>query len=170
MKTPFLVIPPTLQRVVVPKRVLAESQALLAEPGEQGLEAVVLWLGSIVSSVTARVDSAHFPRQLSYRTPVGLAVEIPIEAWTALVLQLPPGRFILAKLHTHPGRAYQSEVDAANPFLCHEGALAITVPDFARLPLADPVEWSVSALRHQRWIELSPAQIQRSILIEDDPA
>lgn len=167
---PFLVVPPTLRRLVVPRPVFDRTQRLLAGPGEAGLEAVVLWIGSVVSAVEAQVEQVHFPRQVAYATSLGLAVEIPVEEWTELALQLPLGRFVLGKLHTHPDEAYHSEQDAANPYLCHEGAFAITVPSFARDAFNRFSGWSVHVLRGQRWIELDPVEIESSIVVEDPAA
>ncbi len=167
MGGPVLVIPPTLRQLIVPRRVLEETHILLSGPGEEGCEATVLWLGTVVTAVAARVEAAYFPRQVAYRARFGLAVEIPVEEWTDLALRLPARRFVLAKLHTHAGRAYHSEVDAANPYLCHEGAIAITVPNFARGPLGGLEGWSVNALREGQWVELRPGEVARTILIEE---
>lgn len=164
----FLIIPPTLAQLVVPTSVWQESRRLLAASGEKGFEATVLWLGDVVSNVVARVDAVYFPHQIAYRTEHGLAVEIPIEEWTDLAFRLPPGRFVLAKLHTHADRAYHSPVDADNPYLCHEGAISITVPDFARDPEIEPGRCSVNVLREGNWIELSSTDIDHTIRIQEN--
>ena len=165
MSIPYLVIPPTLSRLLIPRLVLEQTRRALAGPGTNGFEAVVLWLGRVASPTDARVETAFRPRQITYRTPDGLAVEIPVEAWTTLALQLPPGRFVLTKVHTHPSAAYHSEADAANPYLCHEGAIAITVPDFARAPLTDLDHCSVNVLRGHHWIELTPPELRATCFI-----
>lgn len=165
MSVPYLVIPPTLSRLLVPRSVLDQTRMDLAGPGEEGFEAVVLWLGRVVSPTDAQVEAAFRPRQIAYRTPDGLAVEIPIEEWTALALQLPPGWFVLGKVHTHPSTAYHSVVDATNPYLCHEGAVAITVPDFAQAPLTNLDHCSVNMLHSHRWIELTPLEVRVTCVI-----
>lgn len=168
MAGPFLVIPETLRRLVIQRSLVENTRALLTDPGERGFEATALWLGSVLSEVEARVEEVYFPRQLGYRTEHGLAVEIPIEEWTDLALRLPTGLFVLAKLHTHASAAYHSEVDAENPYLCHEGAISITVPDFAQASLGDLEECSVNVLRGSRWRELTLAEIRQTIVIEED--
>lgn len=168
MSAPFLVIPPTLVRWSVSRRVLGETRNLLAGPGEQGCEAVVLWLGPVISVREAYVVVAYFPRQVAYRSEEGVAVEIPMEEWTALALQLPPGIFVLAKVHSHPEEAYHSEVDATNPYLCHESAVSIIVPDFARYPLDNLDACSVNLFRSGRWIELTPEEMQQAFVIEEE--
>ncbi|QOJ14015.1 MAG: Mov34/MPN/PAD-1 family protein [Planctomycetia bacterium] len=39
---------------------------------------------------------------------------------------------VVADVHTHPGAAYQSASDKANPMIATSGHIAIIVPDFAR--------------------------------------
>lgn len=168
MSHAFLVIPPTLCRLSIPAAVLADTRELLAEPGERRLEAAVLWIGHVVSDFEARVDAVYFPYQIAYRIGNGLAVEIPVEEWTKLALRLPPGVFVLAKLHTHADEAYHSDVDAANPYLCHEGAISITVPHFAHDPLDDLACCSVNVLRGGEWYELTRSGVKRMFIIEKD--
>lgn len=171
MSVPYLVIPPTLSRLLILQSVLERTRMGLAGPGAKEFEAVVLWLGRVVSPTDARVEAAFRPRQIAYRTPDGLAVEIPVAEWTAIALRLPPGWFVLGKVHTHPGTAYHSEADAANPYLCHEGAVAITVPDFARAPLTDLDHCSVNVLRGHRWIELTPPEVRATcVILSEDSA
>lgn len=164
----ILVIPPTLRHFFVPRWVLQYSRLLLAGPGAQGYEAAVLWLGSVLSPTEARVEHVYFPRQIAYRSDDGVAIEIPIEEWTNLALRLPPGQVVLAKLHTHPGTAYHSETDAANPYLNHEGAVSITVPHFAQTTLDDLYSCSVNVLRQGRWIEISPSEVGETFTITED--
>lgn len=154
---------------MVPQYVLDDTRTLLAGPGEEGCEAVVLWLGWVASDHEARVTVAFPPRQVAYQTKSGLAVEIPVEEWTALALRLPRGVFVLAKVHTHAGAAYHSEVDAANPYLSHEAAVAITVANFARDPLTDLAGCSVNVRRDRRWQELSEAEVREAFIIEEVP-
>ncbi len=166
----FLVIPKTLRRLMVKGSLVEHSRELLACSGERDFEAVVLWLGTVLSEVEARVEHIFFPRQIVYRTEYGLAVEVPVEEWTELALRLPPGWFVLAKLHTHAGAAYHSDVDAENPYLCHEGAISITVPGFAQAPLGNLEECSVNVLHGGRWRELSVAEVGQAIIVEEDEA
>jgi hypothetical protein len=168
MSAPFLVIPPTLKRLTVTPGLLEESRTLLAGPGEQGLEAAVFWLGRVGSATEARVEAVHFPQQVAYRTEQGLAVEILAEAWTETALRLPPGAFVLAKLHTHGEDAYHSPVDEANPYMRYEGAIAITVPYFARLPFDGFEGWSVNLFREGRWVAVAAADIPRTMVMYED--
>lgn len=42
---------------------------------------------------------------------------------------------VVADVHTHPGLAYQSELDRTNPMIAHAGHVAIIVPNMARPPV-----------------------------------
>jgi hypothetical protein len=167
MNMRYLVVPHTLRQLRIRRSMLAETRRLLAGPGEDGFEAVVFWIGMVVSAEVAYVDEVYFPRQVAYSTPDGLAVEVPVEEWTDLVLRLPVGRFILAKLHTHGEHAYHSDQDVANPYLCHEGAVAITVPTFACAPFDTFAGWSVNVFRDQRWRALNIDEAQHTLVVED---
>jgi hypothetical protein len=166
MNPEYLVIPPTLKRLMITRPMLERTRVLLARPGEQGLEAAVLWLGLVVSTIEARVDAVLFPRQIAYRTDEGLAVEIPVEEWTGIALRLPPGYFVLAKLHTHSADAYHSDMDAANPYMRHEGAFAITVPCFARCPFDTFEGWSVNIFCQQQWARIDRSEFAQTIVVE----
>jgi len=168
MTDQILVIPPTLRHLFIPRGVLEDSRLHLADPGAQGYEAVVLWLGSVLSPTEAQVEHVYFPCQIAYRIDDGVAIEIPVEEWTDLALRLPTGLFVLAKLHTHPGAAYHSATDAANPYLNHEGAVSITVPHFAQNPLDNLYSCSVNVLRQGRWIEISPSEVAETFTIMED--
>ncbi len=42
---------------------------------------------------------------------------------------------VVADVHTHPGEAFQSSSDKANPMVARTGHIAIIVPEFARWPI-----------------------------------
>lgn len=42
---------------------------------------------------------------------------------------------VVADAHTHPGAAFQSSSDKANPMIARSGHIAIIVPNFARWPI-----------------------------------
>jgi len=153
-----LIVPPTLRRFHVPREVVEDTWALLREPGEEGLEGVVMWPGRVLDAMTAEILMAYRPTQVAYRSEHGVAVEIPQEALTALVAGLPDGVHLLARVHTHPGNAYHSTVDDGNMVIGHVGAVSVVVPDFAAGP---PLLESCSVNRlgaDGRWVELDRAQ------------
>jgi hypothetical protein len=155
-----MIVPPTLRRFSVPGRVLEDTRALLAEPGEDGLECIVVWIGRPRDAETADVLWALRPRQIAYRSDEGLAVEVPPEALLELISGLPEDTAILVRVHTHPTDAYHSPLDDTNMLISHQGAVSIVVPWFAREPIMLD-RCSVNVLDHGRgWHELSPSEVQ----------
>ena len=132
---------------------------MLRGPGERGLEAVVVWVGRLYKPDVIEVVSAHRPRQIAYAGPTGLAVEVPPDALSDLIAELPPDAFVAVRVHTHPTDAYHSSVDDQNMLISHDGAISIVVPNFARDEF-DLLRCSVNELRHGAgWAELSAADV-----------
>lgn len=143
----------------VPAAALVSSRRLLGEIGGEGYEAVVVWVGRRLGACLAQVDTVWRPGQVCHRSEAGVGVEVPAEAIAALISALPTDSLVLARLHTHPGCAYHSDVDDGNMLLAHQGAISIVVPDFARDPI-DLAACSVNELRHgEGWIELAPDEV-----------
>lgn len=152
-------LPDTLSTYLLRDGLLDDTRGLLRESGEQGYEAVVLWTGSVVNLATALVATAIRPRQLAYRSKEGCAVEVPLDSISDVVAALPAGQFVLARVHTHPGRAYHSSADDQNLLLAHTGAVSVVVPDFAEKPV-DLARCSVNELRPDgHWRELSRTDV-----------
>lgn len=158
-------VPGRLHRVELAAEVLSDTRELLREAGAQGLESAVVWVGRVTGVDTAEVLAAMRPRQVSYRTDEGVGVEVPQDALFELIAALPPGVVVLARVHTHPGAAYHSELDDTNMLIAHDGALSIVVPDFARAPI-DLQRCSVNELRHGNgWVELDPVTVVERIKV-----
>jgi hypothetical protein len=155
-----VILPPTLRRYTVPARVLEDTRQLLTEPGSQGLEGIVVWIGVPADAEHAVVLGAMRPRQIAYRSEQGLSVEVPPDALMELIAALPEGTAIVVRVHTHPGDAYHSDLDDTNMLISHEGAVSIVVPRFAVEPISLEA-CSVNVLDHQTgWHELSVGQIR----------
>lgn len=159
-------MPPTLRQLQVPRDVLEQTWTLLQEPGEQGLEGVVLWPGRVLDATTGQILAAYRPTQVAYRSELGVAVEIPQEALTELIAALPDGVHLLARVHTHPGVAYHSSVDDSNMVIGHVGAISVVVPHFAVGP-ATLESCSVNRLGADgRWVELDRDQARECLRIQ----
>lgn len=152
-------LPDTLSTYLLSDSLLDDTRGLLRESGERGYEAVVLWIGSVVNPATARVTAAIRPRQLAYRSEEGCAVEVPPDSIGDVVAALLAGQFVLARVHTHPGRAYHSSTDDRNLLLAHPGAVSVVVPAFAEKPV-DLAHCSVNELSPDgHWRELSSKEV-----------
>jgi hypothetical protein len=130
----------------------------------KGFEAVALWAGHVDSETQATIVAAFMPGQIAYRSLHGCAVEVPPDALSAVISSLPRDAFVLARLHTHPGAAYHSEVDDQNMLIAHRGALSIVVPDFAKAPL-DLLSCSVNVLGDDGWRELTDAETAERFVV-----
>jgi hypothetical protein len=144
---------------IVSRQVLVETRELLAEVGRKKLESVVVWIGRLHEG-EGEVLAAVRPRQYAYRWGEGVGVEIPGDAIAELISALPAGTLVLARVHTHPGEAYHSDVDDLNLLIAHEGAISIVVPNFA----AEPINLSccsVNELQHgEGWVELDSDEVR----------
>lgn len=154
-----LVVPPTLRRYRVTASVLAATESFLRDRGRLGVEGTCVWLGRVLTNTDAAVDSVFVPEQVAYRTDAGLAVSVTRAGLQALTGSLKPGRFVLARVHSHGDDAFHSSTDDANMLVSHQGAISIVVPNLGRPPL-ELARCSVNELRHGAgWIELSPDEV-----------
>lgn len=152
-------IPPALTRYIVERDTLRTTEVWLRESGEEGLEAVVLWIGYARDSATAVVAQPYFPEQVAYRGPDGVAVEVTQDGLARLISSLPPGNFVLCRVHSHPREAYHSQTDDLNLLIGHPGAISIVVPNFAREPI-ELTGCSVNRLEPgSGWRELTAAEV-----------
>lgn len=155
----WLHVPPTLRYYSLERSLLDKTTSFLRRRGEQGVEATVIWLGRVVDDAHAEIIDAYAPEQIGYATEEGVAVEVTRQGLSALIGALPPGVFVLARVHSHPGRAYHSPVDDENMLISHQGAISIVVPDFARQSI-DLAGCSVNELRHgEGWRELDASEV-----------
>lgn len=153
------ILPPTLRFYILAPNVLEDTYQLLHERGQQGLEAVVVWVGGVIDTETAKIVGVIRPGQVAYAGDNGCAVEVPPDALSELISLLPENLFVLARVHTHPGAAYHSNVDDTNMLISHNGAISIVVPNFAQEPVRLET-CSVNELRHgSGWAELTTAEV-----------
>lgn len=116
-----------MTRIVCPRAILFETIARLRNGGLRN-ERVVLWLGKASAAPPEPVAEVYEPEQIT-------AIDyfrLPPPSMRALMAHLRTRRLkILAQLHTHPGRAYHSEVDDEWAIVRHVGALSLVLPRFA---------------------------------------
>jgi hypothetical protein len=156
-----LTLPSTLETYHVPEHVLEHTQQFLRERGEHAVEGAVLWLGTVIDDTTAEVLDAYVPEQIARQSEYGVSVEVTQGGLTRLISSLPPGVFVLIRVHSHPTAAYHSELDNENMLISHERAISVVVPHFARDPIVLE-RCSVNELWHGRgWRELMPDEVRR---------
>jgi hypothetical protein len=156
-----------IDRVRVPRRVAAATQAWLREAGVQGLEGIVLWAGTKAGN-TFSVSHAIAPKQHGVRSAEGVAVAVDSAELHRLNVWLFDNNLrLIAQIHSHPGAAYHSATDDAFPIATTAGSLSLVVPDFACRPF-DLRECSVYRLSAQGvWLPLPTSHVLSLIEIGD---
>lgn len=124
-----------VERFEVPADVVADTERSLSQAGHEGYELFVLWSGA-ESGPLFRVQTAHVPKQTSYRLKSGLCVRVEGEALHKLNAWLfNHDEKLAAQVHAHPADAYHSETDGTYPIVTTLGGLSLVVPDFCRAGL-----------------------------------
>jgi hypothetical protein len=114
------------QLISCPSAVVATTLGMLQDAGAEGCECVVLWLSNRGSGTKCIVE-AYRPEQRATENRFW----IPEAGMTALMRHLRSAKLSLAaQVHSHPRRAFHSEIDDANAVVRHEGGLSIVVPYF----------------------------------------
>ena len=105
---------------------LQTTLEILRAGGLRGHERVALWLAPTVGKL--RVSEVFEPEQETAKD----YFRLPPRSMGALMTHLRTGRLkVVAQIHTHPGRAYHSDVDAEWAIIRHVGALSLVLPRFA---------------------------------------
>jgi proteasome lid subunit RPN8/RPN11 len=116
-------------KVICTEKVVAETIDVLRRGGQRGEERVALWLAGAAPRSPARVIEVYEPDQVADVD----YFRLPPDSMRALMQHLGfTRRRIVAQIHTHPGRAYHSKVDAEWAIVRHVGALSLVVPRFAK--------------------------------------
>jgi site-specific DNA recombinase len=68
-------------------------------------------------------------------------------------LYLKLGCTVVADAHTHPGKAFQSSSDKANPMVARQGHIAIIIPDYARHPIQPRLLGIYEYCGQHEWID-----------------
>lgn len=157
--------------VEVAERAARATLTHLRDCGRRGVEGMVLWAGK-VSDRTASVDEAIVPRQDGRVTDHGLIVTVSGDELHRInVVLYRTGRRLIGQVHSHPGRAYHSEVDDEHAIATEVGAFSIVVPDFAA-GAYDLRDYAIYRLhegrwpwdRRARWRALPPAEVSAIFL------
>lgn len=148
--------------LLVGASVLAEARDFLEECGASGKEGTALIAGTLAAGARRLVipsqEAGTYPNSWVRVTPVG---DLEIAA------ALDRGQRYLCRIHSHPGEAFHSPTDDANPVLTHDGAFSIVVPFFGLGLRHGLGACGVFQLKKERWRELEPGR-RRDALIRAD--
>jgi hypothetical protein len=153
--------------VRVPRLCVEEAHAHLALVGRQGLEGFALWAGALAGDVF-RVSDTIIPEQTGLRTDLGVCVTVDGRELHRINVWLHGrGLTLVAQLHSHPTEAYHSGTDDAYPIATTTGSLSLVIPDFAGAPFSLETCAVYRLLPPRGWVELSPEEVARLIVIEE---
>ena len=136
--------------------ILAEAERFLTDRGADGMEGTGLMACRVQPDDSCRAVTFVAPDQRADRPSGGCWVEITERGKRELAVRLPPDCRYLARIHSHPGEAFHSPTDDANPALTHEGALSIVVPYFGLGLRRGLAACAVFRLASGRWFPLPP--------------
>jgi proteasome lid subunit RPN8/RPN11 len=126
--------------------------------GSSKKEKVLLWLGKITQD-GCQVQEIFEPIQ---RTASNY-FEIPPEGMESLMAHIKQTRrFLVAQIHTHPGRAYHSAADDKWAIARHEGAYSLVLPYFAASTTIENFLSEVATFRlnkSNRWVEVNNSNL-----------
>ena len=110
--------------------ILIDTITALRAAGARSEERVVLWLAlAHDSGATRRVVEVYEPAQIADVD----YFRLPQDSLRSLMAHLRGRRLmIVAQVHSHPGRAFHSDVDDDWAIVRHTGALSLVLPRFAR--------------------------------------
>ena len=124
-------VDPIRTRFRVPATIVADTEVLLAESGNEGFEGAVVWIGTVVNSI-ADITRVARPEQVAVATEFGHAVTLTEDGLTDLIASLAPDEMVIARLHTHGNDDVDhSDIDDRNLVVVHPGAVSIVVGRFA---------------------------------------
>jgi hypothetical protein len=135
--------------LVLPAALLDEAGLFFEDRGSWGLE------GTAMIKDGPRGPMLVIPDQDARRSPTGgVSVTLTSVGQMELALALAADELFVARIHSHPGDAFHSPTDDANPVLVHEGALSIVVPYFGLGLRQGLSACAVFQRRAGRWDEL----------------
>lgn len=144
-----------IEHFIVPKDLADETDHLLREAGQSGLERFVLWSGA-ATGTAFQVSTLHMPRQTAFKTYEGLSVRIDGPELHRLNVWLYEHQERLAiQVHSHPTRAFHSDTDDAYPMVTTRGGLSLVVPDFAKRGVQG-IGTALYRLDENGWCEVAP--------------
>lgn len=154
-------VPEVPDRLHLPVAVLGQAREWFEDRGTCGYEgtAMIARAGTVVRLVV--------PDQRATRSEWGVSVEVTRRGQLQLAAALGADELYVARIHSHPGEAFHSAADDANPALSHVGALSIVVPYFG-LGLRRGLQ-ACAVLRYDgvRWRSLPTGPIRDCWIVEE---
>jgi hypothetical protein len=158
--------PPSAKAVplVLTTKVLQDARLFFEDRGTFGLEGTAMIKKGIGLDLV-------IPRQKALRDALGhVNVEVPREGQMDLALALGPDELYVARIHSHPGDAFHSAADDANPIISFEGGISIVVPFFG-LGLRRGLDaCAVYQFHDGGWVELKAGPGRDRWIVAEEPS
>ncbi len=150
----------------ITEKLMKETVEFLKKQGLKGLEGLVFWVGRTDQVGIAKVTRIYIPEQVAQRSALGVSVEMTKKGQLEYIGSLKDGEWGLAKLHSHPQKAYLSSTDLANPSFNFEGAISIVVPYFAaNIKPSEIGKCAIFRRSEGKWNELSPDTVKKTFKV-----
>jgi hypothetical protein len=162
-------IPDRITSYSVQRKVLEQTLAYFRGEGSSRFEGFTCWSGRIEPDGSASVHHCAFPPPANIERHEFFA-HLDLVATTSIAEQISSrGEFLLAQLHTHPGRAFHSSVDDNHSISQRSGFLSIVVPRFGlRKFYSRETLTGCSVNEHQGagiWREWTPAEVRKRVRV-----
>lgn len=138
----------------LPGDLLTEAGQFLESRGVKGQEGAALFAGPDAGPISRLVV-------VDQHASTGRAawVEVTETGRRQQALALGPNERYHARIHSHPGLAFHSRTDDANPILTFEGALSIVVPYFGLGLRNGLYACAVYCRRRCKWVRLDTDEL-----------
>lgn len=147
-----------ITKIILPLRFIENVYEHLRNAGKAGVEGVALWLGRQEGNLFT-VHSSVIPAQKGYLMEEGLLYNVGGEELHRInKLAYEQKIVLLAQIHSHPARAYHSEMDDAYPIVATLGGFSIVIPNFGSDPI-DKKYWKVYRLQTDGWKEVAEKDV-----------
>lgn len=158
-----------LPRLHLRAAVLEEAREFFERCGVAGCEGTALIAGTFAEDQPKQLvgDTLVIPDQQARPVPCA-SVTVTETGDLKLAAALQPGQRYLSRIHSHPGQAFHSSTDDANPALTHEGAFSVVVPYFGLGLRAGLDACAIYVRLHHQWVELPVGSELRKTLVSTD--
>jgi hypothetical protein len=136
--------------LLIGAELLEEARAFFEDCGSVGCEGTAMIAARASTSTRIVV-----PDQRATPAP-HCSVEVTLAGKLQLASALDADERYVSRIHSHPGLAFHSPIDNANPAITHDGALSIVAPYFGLGLRHGLAACAVLVLRDGRWIDLPP--------------
>lgn len=136
--------------LAIPHDVLDAARTFFEDRGAYGFEGTAM----ICQTIDALRTRLVIPTQVA--ASHGCWVEVPLQGKLELAAALAVNERYVSRIHSHPGEAFHSAADDANPALTHEGAISLVVPYFGLGLRRGFDSVAVFVRRGGSWLELPP--------------